>query len=133
MSTKIKFILTYIGGIATGILLFIAFIFYMAAKQSNSEDGTQLFDRPGQEINADSFQVMQVLQDGSALATPYDHEGLLDYRMIVMFQASDNTSYYDNMVISLPKGKCYRQIGTYRYENRQGMEKTVPIIDIFDK
>ncbi len=59
--------------------------------------------------------------------------GSLEYGTVVMFLANDDESFYDDQVISLPKGKCFRQIGTYRYNTRQNIEKTVPVLGIFDK
>ena len=140
MNTRAKFILTYLGGVITGIVLVMLFGFLMAVGHiSNSNagrnDDVQLFDSPKQVIDAESFKVMQVLSDGSALAT-YDalsyEGGTLEYGTVVMFLAEDGT-YYDDQVISLPKGKCFRQIGTYRYMTRQDVEKTVPVLGIYDK
>lgn len=51
----------------------------------------------------------------------------------VLFQAKGNGSYYDDQVITIPQGKVFRQIGTFRYENTEHMKKTIPVIDIFDK
>ncbi len=95
-----------------------------------------MFDVPQQEVKADEFKVFQVLQDGSALAS---YEGIIrkedyvDYGTVVLFPASDEVSYYDDQKIVLPQGKCFKQIGTYRYTAKDGTEKTVPAIDIFDK
>lgn len=95
-----------------------------------------MFDVPQQEVKADEFKVFQVLQDGSALAS---YEGIIrkedyvDYGTVVLFPASDEVSYYDDQKIVLPQGKCFKQIGTYRYTTKDGTEKTVPAIDIFDK
>ncbi len=141
MSTTTKLIITYIGGIVTGVVLTIAFCFALAVSQSNnneasSNDELQLFESPKQVMNAESFKVIQVLPNGSALATYKEFSrkaGDLEYGTVVLFQASENSSYYDDQVIKLPKGKCFKQIGTYRYVTRQEMEKTVPVIGIFDK
>ena len=116
-------------------LSFFVVMTHVSSNNNGSNDGVQLFDSPRQEVNASSFKVMQVLPDGSALAT-YDmfkEEGTLEYGTVVMFLASENVSFYDDQVISLPKGKCFRQIGTYRYMTRQEVEKTVPVLGIYDK
>jgi hypothetical protein len=51
--------------------------------------------------------------------------------MVVLFIADENTHYYDDQIISVPRGKCVRQIGTYQYETKMGY-KTVPAVAIFD-
>lgn len=139
MSTRTKFILTFVAGIITGVILVYAFSFCAVMYIKNevsSDNAVQMFDVPQQEVKADEFKVFQVLQDGSALAS---YEGIIrkedyvDYGIVVLFPASDEVSYYDDQKIVLPQGKCFKQIGTYRYTAKDGTEKTVPAIDIFDK
>lgn len=139
MSTRTKFILTYVAGIITGVVIVFAISFYTVMNFSEGEtknQAVQLFDSPKQEIKATSFKVIQVLPDGSALAT-YDNiipeKDTPEYGMVVMFQVSEENSYYDDQVISLPKGKCFKQVGTYRYTTQQDIVKTVPVIAIYDK
>lgn len=139
MSTRTKFILTFVAGLVTGVILVFAFGYYVAMSDRNnssSDNVVQMFDTPKQEIKADEFKIFQVLQDGSALAS-YDEvrskEGYVDFGTVVLFPASDEVSYYDDQIISLPQGKCFKQIGTYRYTTKDGTEKTVPAIDVFDK
>lgn len=140
MSTRTKFILTYLGGIFTGVLLVFAFGYIVVISHKSNNFGenkdVQLFDNPKQVIIAESFKVIQVLPEGSALAIymPLLYEGgTLEYGTVVMFLATDDVSFYDDQVILLPKGKCFRQIGTYRYNTRQNVEKTVPVLGIYDK
>ena len=42
-------------------------------------------------------------------------------------------SYYDDQIIKIPSGKCVKQIGVYKYQTKDGFEKTVPIVDIRKK
>lgn len=53
--------------------------------------------------------------------------------MVVMLLAKDGVSYFDSQKIKIPKGKCMRQIGTYKYLEHGYKEKTVPVVEIFDK
>lgn len=90
-----------------------------------------MFDKPQQVVSATELSVIQVLPDGSALAIinePYDNCGT-----VVGLQAMQGGSYYDDQKISIPEGKCLKQTGTYRYMTRQNMEKTVPVVQVFDK
>ena len=86
--------------------------------------------------NTHKLKVFQVLEDGSALAkVELDFENPDDdnYGLIVLFLSDEISTYYDDQIISVPDGKCLRQVGTYRYMTRQNMEKTVPVVEIFDK
>lgn len=134
MTTKVKFWLTYVGGIVTGIVLtFVLALIAGLAQQGQANAVNRdvtMFEKPQQVIVARNMEVMQVLPNGSALAIikkPYDN-----YGTVVALQAMQGGSYYDDQKISIPEGKCLRQIGTYRYMTQQNMEKTVPVVQVFD-
>lgn len=132
MTTRTKFILTYIGGIVTGIVLVFAFGYCVAMSYVNS-DGTnaiEMYEEPTQTIDIRNFVVIQVLSDGSALASA---EELGNFGLIVLFKANDGDTYYDKQQIAIPSGKCLKQVGTYRYVSRQEENKTVPVVEVFDK
>lgn len=158
MKQTTKSIFIYIGGIFTGILLTLIFAFAAARDYSkkgpsypendgittpqNEEDpDLTLFDSPKDVIPIKQFEVMQVIPNGSALATAdFDYNDMasanesLNYDgTIVMFLARKGESFYDQQKIKVPKGKVLRQIGVYRYITRNEMEKTVPVVDFFDK
>lgn len=132
MNTRTKSVLIYIGGIVTGIILTFVILLFVAKSNSDnpSNDNMIIFEQPQQIIDAKSFEVLQVLPDGNALATVESPE---NFGMIVMFRAKGNASYYDDQKIEIPTGKCARQIGTYRYMTRNNIEKTVQIIDIVNE
>ncbi len=132
MNTRTKSVLIYIGGIVTGIILTFVILLFVAKSNSDnpSNDNMIIFEQPQQKIDAKSFEVLQVLPDGNALATVKSNE---NFGMIVMLLANKNATYYDDQKIEVSTGKCARQIGTYRYMTRNNIEKTVPIIDIVNE
>lgn len=132
MATRTKFILTYLGGIITGIVLTFVLAFMVTYQGNSSPLGNDIvmFEKPQQEIKVKSFEVMQVLPDGSALARVEDMD---NFGMIVLFLADKGTSYYDDQKIDVPSGKKVMQVGTYKYMTRSEMEKTVPVVEILDK
>lgn len=132
MTTRTKFILTYIGGIVTGVVLVFVFGYCVAMSYVNS-DGTnaiEMYEEPTQTIDIRNFEVIQVLSDGSALASAEESGS---YGVIVLFNASEGDTYYDQQRITIPSDKCLKQVGTYRYVSRQNENKTVPVVEIFDK
>lgn len=131
MNNKVKFILTYVAGIVTGIVLLFVVGFFMAKSQatSASNDDVVMFEKPRGIVPGKVFEVMQVLPDGSALATADDfNSGNLG--TVVLFVGDENTSYYDSQKINVPSGKVAKQIGTYSYMTRNDMYKTVPVVEI---
>lgn len=144
MNTRNKSILIFVAGIITGFILTI--LLALILRPRNTDENLQLFEKPAQEIKANSFRVMQVLPDGSALAM-VDNSSMLNNSLsstidnsveigtIVLFlnNNNSNTNYYDEQIITRPSGKHFRQIGIYRYITKQKMMKTVPVIAIFDK
>lgn len=134
-----KSILIYVFGIVTGVIL--AFVLLVNATDESTHEannnGVVLFERPQQEIKAKTFKVLQVLPDGSALATVQDNLGNLtsdvEFGTTVMFNAKDGTVYYDDQMVIVQRGQRAVQIGTFRYKSRLGVEKTVPIVDFVEK
>lgn len=132
MNTCIKSILIYVGGIVTGIIFTFAFLYLLASRNTNGgySDNIVLFEKPQQKLNVSSFEIMQVLPNGNALATVEDFSNL---GMVVLFLADNETSYYDDQKINVPSGKFVMQIGTYKYNTANNFEKTVPVIKIVGK
>ncbi len=132
MSTRSKFVLTYVGGLVTGIILTFIALVLIAAYQTNTsshDEDIVIFDTPQQELKVNSFEIFQVLPDGNALARIKDYS---HHRTIVLFLAKEDCSYYDDQKIEVPYGKHVMQIGSYRYMTKQEFVKTVPIIDFLD-
>ena len=132
-----KNVLIFLAGFVSGI---ICLVFISLAVVSNSDDpqsmpGLTLFEQTADVIPSDSFEVMQVINGGNALAKAGEElygGGYSYYGMVVLFLADENAHYYDDQIISIPSSKCVKQIGTYQYETKVGY-KTVPAVAIFDK
>jgi hypothetical protein len=130
--------LIFFLGMITGVLLFVfvAMLFMLPNSQETGEDDNiSLFATPGETMNLKSFEIMQVLPNGSALAnssekakTQYTYYG----SPIVLFPAQEGTEYYDDQIIEVPAKKVVRPVGTYKYKSAVG-DKTVPIVKFFDK
>lgn len=133
MNNKTKFILTYVAGIVTGVVLTFMVGFLVTKLQArSSSDEIVMFDKPRGVVPGDIFEVIQVMPDGSALATGCSI--LSDnYGTIVLFIGDESTSYYDNQKIYVSDGKVLKQVGTYSYMARNEMYKTVPIVKIMAK
>lgn len=134
MNDRAKFILTYVAGIVTGVVLIMAVGFFIAKSRatSASNDDVVMFEQPRGIVSGEVFEVMQVLPDGSALAT-VDDVGSENFGTIVLFVGNESTSYYDSQKINVPKGKVVKQVGTYGYMTRDDRHKTVPIVEIMEE
>lgn len=134
MNDRTKFILTYVAGIVTGVVLIMAVSFFIAKSRatSASNDDVVMFEQPRDVVPGKVFEVMQVLSDGSALATVDDVESG-NLGTVVLFVGDESTSYYDSQKINVPKGKVVKQVGTYGYMTRNDMHKTVPIVEIMEE
>lgn len=99
-------------------------------KHSDETNVVEMYEEPTQTIDIRKFEVIQVLSDGSALASAEESGS---YGVIVLFNAKKGDSYYDQQRIAIPSGKCLKQVGTYRYVSRQEENKTVPVVEVFDK
>lgn len=121
----------FIAGVITGAVLMIVLAVALSNKNM-TRVGVTLFEKEGECISKNTFEVFQVLDSGDALA----HE-LGEYStstgLVVLFLSKGDTSYYDEQVIKVRDGKCVRQIGVYKYSTRSGREKTVPVVEIRDE
>ena len=98
--------------------------------------GVSMLQEPGPIMALKSFEIFQVHSNGQALAFSSDKDPakrVLDYHgPTVLFLPDKNQPYYDKLVITVPENKIVRQVGTYRYDSREGV-KTVPIVSFLDK
>ncbi len=131
MSTRLKYILTFVGGVVTGIVLVFAFAFI--ANSSNHSDNIVMFDTPQATIDKDQFKIVNVFPNGGGLARSVSDEFRIDDNVWVLFRPKKGQAFYDDQKIEIPQDKCVKQIGICRYKTKMGDISTVPIVDIFDK
>lgn len=128
-----KKLLIFIAGMVSGILLLFLISLFVANQSSN--DGLRLFEEEGECVSTNSFQVIQVLDSGSALAREIEKDYFTSTAtgITVLFLNEGNSSYYDEQIIKIPRGKCVKQIGVFKYNTRMDIEKTVPVVAIREK
>jgi len=115
-----------LGMLAGFVLAFVVLICAAKIMNTSSVSGITMMEQPGEIIEAESFEVFQVISNG-ALATAGDDFAHLG--TVVFFPSEDGNTYYDDQIIKVPAGMHARQIGTYRYETKESY-KTVPIVKI---
>ena len=128
--------LSFIIGIITGVILTIVTLFVIAKAtgvgQGSSNDGITMFEQPGDIIPAKKFEVLQVVPNGALATSEETRHGYSSFTgPIVLFLSNGENTYYDDEVITVPKGKVVRQVGSYQYETRMGY-KTVPIVQVIE-
>lgn len=122
------------SGFLSGVIVtIIVLVIIGLARQNNGNlTGAKMFDEPGKVVNEKSFKVLQVIHDNAALVYGKDQYG--DYwGTLYLITNNNNRYYYDDEIIEVPKGKCVRQLGIYKYQTKSEDYKTVPIIGIGDK
>lgn len=128
--------LVFFLGMLTGCVLTIAALFYIA-KVYNSEgevSGLVLYEQPAGAIDSYSFEVMQVLPNGNALAGAENPSWRESYTgPTVLLLADENSHYYDEQIVKVPKGKKAYQVGVFDYETRGMGHKTVPVVKFLSK
>lgn len=129
-----KWVVFLLGMIAGGVLTFVMML-VLAIGANTSSNGMTLFDEPGECLSTGSFEIMQVIDDGVALANEIDKMRSsynTHTELLVLLVNDEGQLYYDDKVINVPNGKCARQIGVYKYPIKSGFEKTVPIVKIME-
>lgn len=136
-----KRIWVYLLGILTGIVVTVIALVIIGASINAGSDpaakranGMTFFENPGEIIDETSFKVFQALGDGTALAEGKgDAHSSIYLGINALLYNEEGAPYYDEQVVTAPRGKCFRQVGIYRYSAKNGMDKTVPIIMVMDK
>lgn len=97
------------------------------AANRNLDKGITLFKEERDCISKNRFQVFRVLDSGSALARELrnDFATPIPTGLEILFIEEGKDSYYDEQIITIPSGKCAKQIGIYKYRAR-----TVPVVAI---
>lgn len=115
-------------GIITGVLATIIG-YYVYATYIKTDDGlvgyTELKQK-GDCITKQKLKIFQTLKPDMALAK----FGVFPNDIMVMVVNYNGIVYYDDQKIIIPKNQCARQIGTYQYETKLGILKTVPVVVI---
>ena len=127
--------LVFFLGMITGCVLTIAALFYVAkVYDADDNSGLELFEQPADVIDSNSFRVLQVLPDGNALAYSEGPNYRESYTgPTVLLLADENSHYYDEQIVKVPKGKRAYQVGIFDYETNGIGHKTVPVVRIMSK
>lgn len=121
--------LIFFGGFVAGIIVTFL-VLYIIARTNRSNDeftGLTMLSEKGECIKTEGeIEVFQVIKPNIALARTGDYsEGIF-----VLLINNEGKTYYDEQKITIPDNKCARQVGTYQYTTKNGMEKTVPAVVI---
>lgn len=119
--------LVYVLGIITGFILTVALGVFINQSKNGGVIGLELFEEPGEDMECSEFGVFQVVSSGCALAHAYDGSGA-----IVLIIPDENQHFYDDQKIDIKTGQHAQHVGTYRYSNKMGDDKTVPAVRIVD-
>lgn len=125
----------FLGGFITGALVTILalFLLYMPSQSDietlspeESMPGLLMFPEKGECLTKGELMVFQTLKPNMALA----EFGEFPDETLVLLVNYKGKSYYDNEKIQMPRGMCARQIGTYQYQTKLEIQKTVPVVMI---
>lgn len=114
-------------GIITGVILTFAFAFCVNLSNNSGIIGLEMFEEPGDYMEYSQFEVFQVVESGCALAHADDSFGA-----IVFIIPNENQQFYDDQKIVLKNDQCAQHVGTYKYNTKMEIEKTVPAVRIID-
>ena len=136
-----KKIWVYLLGVLTGAVVGVVILSIIAVNITTKSDpstrmskGMSFFEEPGEVINESNFKVFQALGDGTALAEGKGDSHSSTYLGLnALLYNEEGIPYYDEQIVTATQGKCFRQVGIYRYKANSGMEKTVPIVMMLDK
>jgi hypothetical protein len=125
----------FLGGFITGVAITILVLFLIYAanetgnetlKNDESLPGLLIFPKKGDCITRKNLEIFQTMKPNMALA----QFGVFPDETLVLLINYEGKSYYDKQKIQVSAKMCARQIGTYQYQTKMGIEKTVPVVVI---
>jgi hypothetical protein len=125
----------FLGGFITGVAITILVLFLIyAANETDNETlktdeslpGLLIFPKKGDCITKKNLEIFQTMKPNMALA----QFGVFPDETLVLLINYEGKSYYDKQKIQVSAKMCARQIGTYQYQTKMGIEKTVPVVVI---
>lgn len=126
-----QFFIFFLGLIA-GVALSIGGA-YLYSNSQEDTDKVVYFDKPGKVIDAQNgFMVIQAVDENSAIVVEKDLSTIFGLGVTALL-VQDNAYFYDNQEIEIGKKQQFRQVGVYTYMTREGEQKTIPVIKIFNK
>lgn len=129
---------TFIVGVIAGMLLLAIVTHFNNDQQGPGNLAVQpkMFNQPGKCISEQNFKVFQALSKGYALAIELESGTYSNVESAsgrtVLFYNAEGKEFEDGERIKMPKGKCAREVGTYRYTLSNGNKKEVPVVQIMD-
>ena len=120
--------------IAGMIVMFVALTLFgvytgMYSGDDNIPGLTYLSEQQtGDVFNYKNIEVLQAHSQNTALVWPKDK-----YDPVMFLIGNETDAFYDKQIINVPNGYKLVQVGTYRYTNREKIEKTVPAVSILKK
>ena len=84
-------------------------------------------------VSKGPFEILQVLDNHNALAYQIYSLGRTSTGVLVLLSDKKGQDFYDGQIIRVPRGKRAKQIRTFTYITKQGISKTVPVVEIQDK
>ena len=123
----------YIFGVITGIFLTPLIIGIIDGHDKAVDDynnpygisGLKMLEKEGNCITTSNLEIFQTLTDGIALAHPTGN-----YDVFVLLIDENGKLFYDGEKVGNPANHCAKQIGTYTYETKAEIQKTVPVVII---
>lgn len=106
-----------------------------ANKEKKENSQTTIFDKPRECVTSRPLKVVDIFNSRYVVAKEL-FEGLEEYGattdLTVVFIDEDNT-YYTDQIITIPRGKCARQIGIYKSDHYMYNDKILPVVKIMNK
>ncbi len=126
----------FVLGLITGLIV-IPFLLGIIDGYSGASDkyhnpygirGLKMLEQKRGCITSNNLEIFQTLTNGVALA----HE-VNDYDIFVLLIDESGRLFYDGERVKNPANHCAKQIGTYTYETKAEVQKTVPAVVIEEK
>ena len=124
-------------GLAFLVLLMIALIFGIIKFFGAMEESKAvvLFEEPRECVSVGNFQVREIVNSKYVIAEELTSgfSGYVGSDIMTVVFIDESNEFYNNKIVTIPRGRCVRQIGVYTVTHSvRYKDKVLPIVKIME-
>ena len=123
-----KMLVSGVAGAVIGAVVTLVIVFVFGVGLPVLQGDIMWFEQPGNCITKENLRVLEMVAPNKALVGE-EKDDLLNNPLMLLVTPND-ANFYDEQIISMPKGKCARHQGNFNLQTKDDGIKIVPVVTI---
>ena len=122
-----KHLVSALAGAVIGSIATLAVVFVGGVGLPKTDD-VEWFKHEGVCLSVENLRVLKVVSNGRALVSE-EKEDLLK-SPLMLFVKDGEHHFYDEQIITMPKGKCAKHVGNFHFQTKDDGIRIIPVVKI---